>query len=99
LLNPVETNLELKNIKNRGDHRHHAIDAVIIALTCKKIMKRASDLAKKLDEDKREIKLHERVWGNIVPGIDGITLTLQKNLEEMNVSHAQNHKISGALNE
>jgi hypothetical protein len=30
-------------------------------------MKRASDLAKKLDENKFEIKLHERVWGNIIP--------------------------------
>lgn len=97
LLNPNESDLEKKNMKNRWDHRHHAIDAVIIALTSQKIMKRASDLAKKLDENKFEVKLHERVWGKIVPWIDGITLTLQKNIDEMNISHANSKKVSGAL--
>ena len=33
-----------ENKKNRGDHRHHAVDAIVIAMSDKKILKKLADL-------------------------------------------------------
>lgn len=44
-------NPENEEMKSRDDHRHHAVDAIVVALTSRSMLKRMSDENKKLTED------------------------------------------------
>lgn len=60
-------------------------------------MKRGSDIAKKEIVAHKKIETLKNVWHEVVPGVKAMEKILQKNLEEMNISHANNKKVSGAL--
>ncbi len=77
--------------KNRADHRHHAIDAVVLALTDRKRLRMLSDSVKKGGARQHGEILMEP-WENfrddVVAKVKGI-----------NVSHRVERKVRGALHE
>jgi CRISPR-associated endonuclease Csn1 len=80
-----------KDIKERTDHRHHAIDAVIIGCTSRSIYQQA---VKELKNNPRDdAKLH------IIKPYATINLELQEKLDNTIISHAVHKKITGALHE
>lgn len=79
--------------KNREDHRHHAIDAVVIALTDKGLFHKLSRLSAQSGEALSSRKFYlEKPWQNFYEDVKG-------KIESIVVSHAPSRKISGALHE
>jgi len=88
--------------KNRNDHRHHAIDAIVIACTDRGILKRASDQAKKNDADWRnEIVAKDSLMGGTPPpwGKEGsqFRADVENSVRNIIVSHKPDHGIQGAI--
>ena len=78
--------------KPRTDHRHHAIDAITIALTRPKViqsMARAASM-EPWQRDSRAWRKIESPWRDFVPSI-------RPHIEQMLVSHRPEHKMSGEL--
>lgn len=79
--------------KNRADHRHHAIDAVVIALTSYRLFQSISRLSGE----------HRRTWANGVSIYrslsKGFRDHMEKKVQSLIVSHAPSRKIAGALHE
>lgn len=79
--------------KNRADHRHHAIDAIIIALTSTSLFQKLSSLSAQSGVALSESGFHlEKPWSSFYEDVD-------KKVRHIIVSHAPSHKISGALHE
>ncbi|HIL26406.1 MAG TPA: type II CRISPR RNA-guided endonuclease Cas9 [Nitrospinaceae bacterium] len=74
------------NKKERTDHRHHAIDAVVIAATSRSLYKKAVG---QIERDKLKIPTPYA----------GIRDELAEHLERIVVSHASHRKLSGGLHE
>jgi CRISPR-associated endonuclease Csn1 len=76
--------------KNRQDHRHHAIDAAVIALTDRSFLNRISREAGRMEAEGLEDfvwrSIPEEPWENFRKEMRGI-------LENMVVSHRPRHKI------
>ena len=70
--------------KNREDHRHHAVDAIILALTDQS---RLQQLARQ-----REGEIFPEPW----PGFRG---SVEKAVNSIHVSHRVQRKVAGALHE
>ncbi len=85
--------------KDRCDHRHHAVDAVVIALTSDKVIHEINTLAGRLYNQLqrpltyRDLRSVQSPWPNF---IDNNFRTLFRN---MIVSRRPEHKLSGALHE
>ena len=79
--------------KRREDHRHHAMDAVLIALTDHAIVKRLSDAAKRAPEYRR------RNFAPIDPPWPGFYDDVKQAVENIVVSHRVSRKVSGPLHE
>lgn len=79
--------------KNRADHRHHAIDAVVIALTSRSLFQELSMLSAQssVSLSERGFPL-ESPWPSFYEDVD-------EKIENIIVSHATSRKISGALHE
>lgn len=71
--------------KNRADHRHHAVDAVVIALT-------SPIMVKRVPSRYRRGESLSVPW----PSFMG---DLREHLDRMIISHATNHRLSGAFHE
>ncbi len=84
------------NKKERTDHRHHAIDAVVIACVDRTFYKNLVGLAK--DIEKRQPELNLRDLHIDTPWND-FRHDLNIFLNNMIVSHTPHKKISGALHE
>jgi len=80
-------------LKNREDHRHHAIDAVVIALTGPRVVKELSRAASRVPIEKR------RKLGDVALPWDGFLQDLQGLVDEMLVSHRVSRKVNGRLHE
>lgn len=79
--------------KNRDDHRHHAVDAVAIALTSPSTTKKLSDAFKRLPPgSERHAPPLESPWNNFVQ-------TVRAEIDRVIVSHRVSRKVSGALHE
>ncbi len=82
--------------KERTDHRHHAIDATVIACVDRGFHQRLASRAKQLERSRSELKLRDlRIdmpWNNF-------KLDVNEKLSSMIVSHVPQRKISGALHE
>jgi CRISPR-associated endonuclease Csn1 len=79
--------------KERTDHRHHAVDAVVIGLTDAGMMKRLSDAARRAPlEGRRRFAGLEAPWVNFVD-------TVRQQIDQIVVSHRVSKKVSGALHE
>lgn len=86
--------------KTRDDHRHHAVDAVAIALTSPGTVKLLEEAAERASarHDRRPFAEVDSPWGNsdsflsevrdVILGIDGVCQA---------VSHRVNHKLEGTL--
>ncbi|MFZ6008099.1 MAG: type II CRISPR RNA-guided endonuclease Cas9 [Nitrospirota bacterium] len=79
--------------KERTDHRHHAIDAITIALTDHQIFKTLSEASKRAAAERR------RLFGNIVEPWEGFLENVRQSIRELTVSHRVSHRIRGALHE
>ncbi|OFZ67581.1 MAG: type II CRISPR RNA-guided endonuclease Cas9 [Betaproteobacteria bacterium RBG_16_56_24] len=80
------------NEKYRGDHRHHAIDAVVIALTNRSLFHKLSRLsAQSISLDKSRF--------DVPPPWDGFYDDVYEKIDKVIVSHAPARKIGGALHE
>ena len=79
--------------KSRDDHRHHAVDAVVIGLTDAAMIKRLSDAAQRAPlEHRRRFASLEAPWPNFVDSV-------RAEIEKIIVSHRVSKKVSGALHE
>ncbi len=82
--------------KNRGDHRHHAIDAIVIACIDRGFHKRLAGIANQVEKQSPELRvsdLHvDEPWSSLRSDIENC-------VNEIIVSHAFQRKISGALHE
>ncbi len=89
----VDSDLE----KNRADHRHHAIDALVVALTSRSLFKSIADIAAEYREhavlvlNRRHFSLREP-WPGFMADVRG-------EVEKIVVSHQPLRKISGAFHE
>lgn len=79
--------------KSRGDHRHHAIDAVVIGLTDAAMIKRLADAAQRAPaEHRRKFASLQAPWPNFVDSV-------RSEMDKVVVSHRVSKKVSGALHE
>lgn len=79
--------------KSREDHRHHAVDAVVIGLTDAAMIKRLSDAAQRAPlEHRRRFASLEAPWANF-------TDSVRAEIDKIVVSHRVSKKVSGALHE
>ena len=79
--------------KPRTDHRHHAVDAIVIALTSQAMvhkMSAAAANAPSWQSARRSFQGMESPWPNFMDSI-------RPHVESMIVSHRPEHKMSGAL--
>jgi len=85
-----------KGRKNRGDHRHHAVDAAIIAMTPKclpKIKQSFIDF-----EEQKENKQIKPEWKTIEQPWEGFSEQLAEEYKKLKISHrAYNKQIAGYL--
>ncbi|MBM3967968.1 MAG: type II CRISPR RNA-guided endonuclease Cas9, partial [Planctomycetes bacterium] len=76
--------------KNRADHRHHAIDAIVIALTSRARLQELANYLK--PRSNRGGELLDTPW-------DGFRDDVKKRIKSVWVSHKVERKVSGALHE
>ncbi|MGQ0614987.1 MAG: type II CRISPR RNA-guided endonuclease Cas9 [Planctomycetaceae bacterium] len=83
--------------KSRLDHRHHAIDAIVVALSTRRHMKRYSDAlcvgesARSRGGEHHDSELQfEEPWPDL-------RASVQRCIDEVNVSHRVDRKIRGAF--
>jgi CRISPR-associated endonuclease Csn1 len=77
----------------RDDHRHHAVDAVAVALTGPRTVKRLSDAARDA------LQLQRRRYAPLQPLWEGFLEDVRSAIDGANVSHRPSHKVSGRLHE
>jgi len=80
--------------KNRFDHRHHAIDAVVIALTDRGLLKRVATMA-----GQAELRFDRRHLSGIAEPWKNFRETVRQSVHEIVVSHKKDHGLQGALHE
>jgi CRISPR-associated endonuclease Csn1 len=79
--------------KNREDHRHHAVDALVIALTSRALFQKLSRLSAQSGASLSERGFHlDKPWQSFYEDTD-------KKVKSILVSHTPSRKISGALHE
>lgn len=100
-----------EDIKNRDDHRHHAVDALVIALTSRSILKRLSDENKHItspewmEEDEAAINRQQQLKARATRRITmrepwpGFWDEAREAINAIVVSHRVSRKISGAFHE
>ena len=74
--------------KNRADHRHHAIDALVTALTDRGLLQR---IASAYDDERSRIKV-PLPW-------ESLRDDLKAALDRMTISHKPDHGTAGKLHE
>jgi CRISPR-associated endonuclease Csn1 len=85
--------LSSDGVKSREDHRHHAIDAVTIALTAPAAVKALSDSSERAWAERRRLFSHlPAPWANFDREVRDV-------IGGINISHRANRRVSGALHE
>lgn len=87
---------EEREVKNRDDHRHHMLDAFVIACTDRRILQRiatAAGRAEELDLDRWAAK------GEFPEPFEGFREQLAEKLEAVVISHKPDHGPEGQLHE
>lgn len=83
--------LSEENIKSRNDHRHHAVDALVIALTTEKSIKLLNQAAKNAErESKRKFGKLDKIWENLLE-------QAQEHVSKIHISYRVDRKINGSL--
>lgn len=78
--------------KNRDDHRHHAIDAIVIACTDRAMLQRAAKQARK-----NEHNFDDRLMAGIEEPWPDFRSDVEKSIRAIIVSHKPDHGIQGAM--
>ncbi len=79
--------------KNRNDHRHHAVDAIVIAMTDRARVKQASDIAQRSDNR------YDRLFEGLPEPWDGFRQEAQTIIGRIVVSHKPDHGFHGAMHD
>lgn len=79
------------DIKNRDDHRHHAVDAVVVALTDRNRLQQLSAIERR-GGTARTGEILIEPWAGFRADVEGV-------VNEINVSHRARRKVAGALHE
>jgi CRISPR-associated endonuclease Csn1 len=82
--------MEFSGVKNRADHRHHAIDGLVAALTDRSLLWK---MANAYDDDRERIEI-PTPWDK-----EKLREALKAALERMVVSHKPDHGVQGKLHE
>ncbi|XWN37116.1 MAG: type II CRISPR RNA-guided endonuclease Cas9 [Balneola sp.] len=102
-------NKEDESMKNRDDHRHHAVDAIVVALTDRSTLKRLSDenkmitSAEWLDIEESEKEAFQEMKRRIGERIglsdpwENFWNDVEQSINNITVSHRVDRKVSGAL--
>lgn len=90
----LEEVLSTHNVKNRNDHRHHAVDAVAIAVIDRSLLNRAAREAARA-EGRGEVA--EKVIRRIPDPWEGFRNEVQEKVNKIIVSHRQDHSKKGKL--
>ncbi|MGB7160689.1 MAG: type II CRISPR RNA-guided endonuclease Cas9 [Tepidisphaeraceae bacterium] len=92
--------------KNRADHRHHALDAIVIALTNRKTlaaMHQGKETVNHVNRDTGELVEYQRFTKDIPPPWEmereSFRRMVLEKLRNVNVSHRVRRSVSGALHE
>lgn len=75
------------NVKTRDDHRHHAVDAAVVAMTSRSRLQRLAHI--KFDPRRRQLD----------PPWDTFREDLKATVEKINVSHRPTRRLAGGLHE
>lgn len=86
--------LGLHGEKNRNDHRHHAVDACVIAVTDHSLLKKFADAS----ASAREKQLNRLVESMPLPW-DSYREHVQRAVEQTHISHKPNHAYEGVMHE
>ena len=78
--------------KNRLDHRHHAVDALVVALTDRRLLQQAATLAARREEEH-----HFRLLPNLDDPWPNFRDDVVACVEKIVVSHKPDHGVQGAL--
>lgn len=81
------------NAKTRDDHRHHAVDALVVALTTPSAVKALSDASARAWLDRR------RHWGTMPEPWPGFEQEVRARVGALNVSHRVSRQVNGKLHE
>ncbi|WP_064773923.1 type II CRISPR RNA-guided endonuclease Cas9 [Hyphomonas pacifica] len=81
--------------KNRDDHRHHAIDAIVVALTDRAMLKKAADHANLQNSEVSS----ERMLAALGEPWKGFREDVERHVNAIVVSHKKDHGIEGQLHE
>jgi CRISPR-associated endonuclease Csn1 len=87
-LNQLLTDHNYSDAKNRKDHRHHAIDAMVAAMTDRSLLHRMSSA---YDEEREKIEI-PKPWETLRDDLDA-------KLKAMTVSHKPDHGVQAQLHE
>jgi CRISPR-associated endonuclease Csn1 len=82
--------MEFSGVKNRADHRHHAIDGLVAALTDRSLLWK---MANAYDEEREKIEI-PTPWDK-----EKLRGDLETSLARMVVSHKPDHGVQGKLHE
>ncbi len=82
------------NYKNRDDHRHHALDACVIGVIDRALIKKLATAAARDEEEGIE-----RVLSNVEQPFDGFSDQVNARVRKVIISHRPDHSISGQLHE
>ncbi len=86
------------NMKNRDDHRHHAVDAIVIGMTTRSMLQKVARAAKRAEELRLERLFHKDENGRspIEPWAN-FRSDVAKIMQSIIVSHKANRKLYGQL--
>jgi CRISPR-associated endonuclease Csn1 len=90
--------------KVRTDHRHHAVDAIVIAVTTERMVQQASWDAQRLPKEPGyfEPRYFSPPWprvGDIKDQVMAFRREVRDAIEKITVSHRVDHKLKGKLHE
>jgi CRISPR-associated endonuclease Csn1 len=89
ILNDGATNNGGRFLKSRDDHRHHAVDAIVIGLTNQGVVEELSRAAARGFLYGKPIGSLKGLWPDFVP-------TIRAEIERISASHRVSKKVSGA---
>ena len=81
--------------KNRNDHRHHAIDATVIALTNRSLYQKIVHLA----SESKDSSISPEHGMEVPTQIPELRNDLSERLDNLVISHSTNRKLTGAFHE